>query len=83
MWRAGLLCVRLTLGEAWRRDCFITGGVQISTERSITTDYMHVAAVKESRRKEEEEGKCKIKKEGSKGSCRISAMGVMTGLPHT
>lgn len=57
--------------------------MKISPELSINTDYMHVDAVKESGRKEEEKSKCKIKKLESKGSCAISAMGVMTALPHT
>lgn len=49
--KEGLLCVRLTLGEAWQRHFFIRkgrGAVKISAELSISADYMHVAAVKES-----------------------------------
>lgn len=83
VWRVALLCVRLTLGKAWQSHFFISRGVKISLELSINTDYMHVDAVKESRRKDEEKGKCKRKKLESKGSCAISAMGVMTGLLHT
>lgn len=58
--------------------------MEISPELSINTDYMHVDAVKESGRTEEEESKCKIKKSESKGvKSAVLAMGVMTGLPHT
>lgn len=58
--------------------------MEISAELSINTDYMHVDAVKESQGKEKRgKSKCKIKKLESKGSCAISAMGVMTALPHT
>lgn len=62
---------------------FIGGVVKISLELSINTDYMHVDTVKESGRKDEEKGKCKIKKLESKGSRAISAVGVMTALLHT
>lgn len=47
--------------------------MKISLEVSINADYMHVDAVTESRREDEERGKCKIKKLESKGSRATSA----------
>lgn len=59
-------------GAAWRSF----------SELSINTDYMRVDSVKASGRKEEEKSKCK-RSWNQKGSCAISPMRVMTGLPHT
>jgi len=83
-WPVGLLYIRLTLGKAWQRQFFIRG----EREDLSRAFYQHRLHACESSQRElvdgkGKKGKCKIKKVESKGSCAISAMGVMTGLPHT
>lgn len=57
VWRVGPPSAQVNPGQFFIRRGGGGGDVKISPELSINTDYMHVDAVKESGRKEEEKSK--------------------------